>query len=405
MNQFKTRSLLFVFSIAVLLFGCHKDNDTTSSAILTLRVDAFYQVDADNWIFATNDAGEILDAKPYTAGATVELVSDKAGDKINVTFFNRKALIGASNSFVTYADVLRGTTLHLENTNAPAPTGQTGQATFMISNFDSSNGLAMEFSNGHSVSLNNSKSSSETDVDVFFYGVPSDFTLTAYRDGVPMYNLVQGVKNGDVIKRDFDVDFLPFPHQRKLDFEGQTYAYLYGLDAKSNYVAVLGTSQLAGTPYEQQPVIGYLDGFASYEMKISNKKSNGTVVYQTSGEPDLSFAMPAFTFALNSNGMRDLSFTFSEDYTWYFSTWSYYTDEMDYVSWTFNAPAGTLVKGLAVPDEIAAKYPEIDLSKFEHTGISFTKITEGGSYLESVLGATVVGDHKTVKKYTYTPDL
>ncbi|AYB32529.1 hypothetical protein D4L85_18965 [Chryseolinea soli] len=385
------------------MFGCHKDDDVTAPhTILTLQVDTAYPVTADNWIFATNDGGEVLDVKSYTAGETVTLVSDKAGDKINVTFFNRRESPFETNSFVTYADVPGGTVLRLAASASSSQELEQGAVKFKISNYYYGS-CTVDFSNTGTGT--GSVGSGMLDMDFSFYG-PSDIFMSGYRKGVPVYNWAKAVKNGDVVMRDFDADFVAFPHQRKLDFTGTNHGIIYGIDADGNYLTILDTYQLLGTTYKtDQPVIGYIDGFVSYDMTVSSDKSNGQISYQSIGALDLSFTMPtAFNFSLQSNGMRDLSFSFSEDYTYYMSAWAY-TQDSENIRWYFEAPPGVSVKGMSLPSEIAAKYPQIDVSKFKHTSIGFTKIIEGGSYLENILGATAVSDPKTLKKYTYSPKL
>lgn len=400
MSQFRNSSFLFILCITFLLSGCHKNDDIAATqTILTLQVDAINPLNVDNWIFATNDAGEVLDVKSYAAGETITLVSNKADDKINITFFNYTAL-PALSIFSTFASIPRGTLLHFEKFDAP--TLQEGKATFMISNY--TNGSSqLQFSNGHSYVTHTSSYNNETDMDVSFSGVPSDFLSTAYRAGVPVYNWARGVKDGDIIKRDFETDFIPFPHQRKLDFEGGMDFLVYGTDANSATVPILVRSQFSGTSDAYKPTIGYVDGFVSYWILVLNSQSNGTVSYQSDGEPDLSFTMPTFKFSLHSNGMQDLSFSFSEDYSYYHTSWDY-LQGAENIRWVFNAPAGEPVKGLSIPNEIKVKYPQIDQSKFMHSSIGFTKI-EGSSYLEFIPGSTMGGDQKNWKTYSYSPKL
>ncbi|HEY5744846.1 MAG TPA: hypothetical protein VIU12_02110 [Chryseolinea sp.] len=403
MNPLRNRSLLFVLCVTFLLFGCHKDDDVTGPhTILTLQVDAGYPVATDSWIFATNDGGEVLDVKSYIAGQTVTLVSDKVGDKINVTFFISSETSSKTSYFSTYADVPGGTVLHLAASASSSQELEQGTVKFMISNYHYGSS-AVDFSNTGSGS--GTASSDMLDMDMSFYG-PSDILMSGYRKGVPVYNWAKGVKDGDVVTRDFDADFVDFPHQRKLDFTGTNHGVVYGVNADGSYLVVLDTYQLLRTTYKtDQPVIGYIDGFDSYDMTVTSEKSNGSISYQNSGALDLSFTMPkAFNFSLQSKGMRDLSFSFSEDYTYYSSIWSY-TQDSEYIKWYFHGPAGVSVKGMSLPSEIAAKYPQINMSKFTHADISFTKIVEGGSYLESMLGATVTNDRKTRKEYSYRPNL
>lgn len=400
MNSLRNRSLLFVLCITFLLFGCHKDDDVTGPhTILTLQVDAEYPLYTDTWIFATNDGGEVLDVKSYTAGETVTLTSANAGDKINVTFFNHRETPSKTSYFVTYADVPAGTELHLAASSSSSPELGPCTAKFKISNYSYST-TSLDFSNTGSGT--GTAAGGVLDMDFSFYG-PSDILISGYCKGVPVFNWARGVKNGDVVTRDFDADFATFPHQRKLDFSGKNRGFVYGVDADGGYRSVLDTYLLSGIYKTDQPILGYIDGFDSYDMTVISDKSNGSISYHNTGEPDLTFTMPnAFSFSLRSNGMQDLSFNFSEDYTYYYSIWTY-TQDSESIKWFFYGPAGVSVKGMSMPSEIAAKYPQVNVSKFTHASIDFIKIVEGGSYLESILGAT--SDHKTRKEYSYQPNL
>src|SRR5882672_8306981 len=147
MNRFRNISLLFILCVTFLLSGCHRDDDVTGPhTILTLQIDAAYPVTTDNWIFATNGGGEVLDVKSYTAGETVTLVSDKADDKINITFFNHRETTSKTSYFSTYANVPGGTVLHLPASSASSQTPQPGTAKFVISNFHYGSST-VEFSN------------------------------------------------------------------------------------------------------------------------------------------------------------------------------------------------------------------------------------------------------------------
>ncbi|SHH64205.1 hypothetical protein SAMN04488109_4781 [Chryseolinea serpens] len=404
MNRLKNISLHVILGVSFLLSSCHKDDEVTGPhTILTLQVDAGYTLATDdNWIFATDDAGEVLDVKSYAGGETVTLVSDKAGDKITVTFFRHHEASSKTSIFNTYAGIPSGTALHLI---VPAPSRREslpGKATFMISNFHPGSSF-VQFSNGDSYSASGTITSTEADMEVSFYGVPSDFVLSGYRAGVPVYNWAKEVKDGDIIKRDFDTDFVALPHQRTLDFEGVNTATLSSSDGKSNF-SILDTYSLMGTAYAtDHPVIGYLDGFASNLLVVTNTKANGRVSYRNDGEIDFSFTMPTFTFSLQSNGIRDLAFSFSEDHNYYFSNWDY-TQDTEWIRWYFSAPAGVSTKSLSVPHEIAAKYSQIDVSKFVLLSINFTKIIEGASYPQDMPGMKT-SDDKTRKQYTFSPKL
>ncbi|AYB32502.1 hypothetical protein [Chryseolinea soli] len=398
MRYLKSTAPLFVLLVCIFLSGCQKDEVTGPKAILSLQVDANYTETGDHWIFATDATGEVLDVKPYSAGEAVTLTSEKAVDKMNVTLFRyyEDVIITSTYKYTnlnTYADIPVGTALHFGSTTVD--NGPKATAHFTIAN---TNGTQVNFTNGSSLSER-----SETDftngvgelVDLSFYGAPSDMLMTGYRSGIPVYNWVKGLKDGDVVSRDFQTDFMPYPHQLFLDFGGTSSGYVKARNAAGKSYFMSDSYFSTGAT----PVIGFIDGFASYQMYIDNTKPNGTVSYYKSGPFNLSPTIPTFNFSISKKDFLDYAFDFSQDYTTYGVTWSY-SDGLEYTWWSVSAPAGTTLTKLNIPDEIAAKYPKLDESKFGKISIGFTKVLQGK--LRLMPGAPENSDD--VETYSYQPN-
>ncbi|HEY5746529.1 MAG TPA: hypothetical protein VIU12_10660 [Chryseolinea sp.] len=391
MHHYRIVTLILLSFACVFLSACHEDQPA-SRTIFTLQVDEDYFFVGDSWIFATDQNGEVLDAKSYSKGQTITLSTNKTVDKVNITFFN--SLTGTT-SFNTYAGYPTGASLRL---SAPLPDGEpkSGAAAFNILNYDAS-GL-LEFSNGYRTDAKGVIAGNAFKVNLSFYNTPSDMLITGYRADVPVYNWAKGLKDGDVVDRDFTADFEAFPHQVKLDFEGSNTAYVYARSAgQATYLKLIDTNQL-GIRRTDHPVIGYIDGFDVYQTWVQNMKPGGSVTYFKTGAPTLSFTMPSFTFSLTSREIQNLSFDFSEDYTYYSSLW-YYTGTW----WGITAPPGTTVTQFSIPTEIATKYPDIDASKFKFSGVHFTKVLDGGSYLDAVQGS-LAQPPANQEYYIFTPE-
>ncbi|AYB32522.1 hypothetical protein [Chryseolinea soli] len=393
-------TLLFIVSIFISLSACHQASDEPSEPeiILTVHVDADYKGIWDSWIIVSDLNGELLDAKLYTAGQTVTFSTAKAVDKMNVTFLGYDPNQEVSASFDTYTGIAKGTTLHFAA--SPAEPMTESKATFMIRNYTHT---GLVFSNGSSNYISQSSFNGvELDVDFTFFGSPSDILMSHYREGVPVYNMIKGVVDGDVFELDFATDFVPVPHQFQLDFDGKNMGWIMGTDAtRKRYWEIINTARLAGTGYStDHPILGYIDGFDAYLMSVSNSGANGSVYYSKQGTINSSPAIPSFIFSLANGDMQALSFNFSEDYTYYRASWS---DGL-HASWVIHAPKGVAVQSLtALPAELAAKFPNLDLKKLSFKGISFTKVVEGKTYLETVPGLSP-GDPPTFEHYIYTPN-
>ena len=404
MNHSRIIALLFLSSAGAFLSGCHNEDaePTVPQAILTLQVDKGYGLLDDKWIFASDENGEILDVQPYEDGQTITLMSEKRPDKINVTLFKYGALVLVDTqlSFTTWGDVASGTTFHLKAAAPPSNNLERTEADLKISNFNVTMSQ-LGISNGYSVGYQGSLALGHLALDLSFYGAPSDILLYSWHSDVPVYHMATDVKSNDVIDLDFMTDFTPFPHPFKLDFAGKNAAIIEGYDAKKALnITLLDT----WSTESDHPIIGYLDGYDSYYMRVSNFQANGhSTSYQKKGAINYSFDMPTYAFSVANSTLQNFSFNFSLDYTYSTALWQLISGK-EYTWWTVNAPSGYTVKGLSIPSQILAKYPQLDVNKLEHVSTSFTDVVKGRSYQESLPGAVVANADDTYESYTYTVD-
>jgi hypothetical protein len=402
----KSVTLLVISGACAFLFACHdneNENEVTSQPepILSLQVDADFDLVGDTWIFASDENGEILDVKPYAQGKTVTLSSTRTLDKFNVTFFNyAEQSNGTIIAFDTWMAVKKGTALRYQMQNPTLPIGPTKHATFKISNYTGLTPSALAVGpytdvTGTDLVQNN------LEMDLALFGTTGKITVTGYRAGIPVYNRAEGVEEGSIIERDYETDFLPFPHQYKLDFEGFNNAYIVGLDPANTRQTLLNTEWLINP--SGHPVIGYIDGFNVYDTQVVNSQVNGQgiIIHHTlGGPPDFSFSMPTFTFSLSKNDMNNFSFNFSEDYTYLSIRWLKETPTVS-TYWTVYAPPGQPITGLIIPTEIKTKYPQIDPAQLTYRATHFTRIVEGPTYLEKVPG--MPRQSGALEEYLYSP--
>ncbi|SHH64107.1 hypothetical protein SAMN04488109_4776 [Chryseolinea serpens] len=398
MNRFGIVALLFSFA-SVFLSSCSRTEEPSGpQTILTIQVDTDYGLSGDDWVYATDNSGAVLDVKPYADGQTVTLTSVSRPDKINVTFFYAPGDPSERPFFSTWAAIDRGTTLHFETEKTE--TLQESDATLKISNYPWPITQWMGISNGHGVVASTSSSQSGVlKVDFSFYDAPSDLLLYGYRGEVPVYNWANSVNAGDVVARDFESDFVPFPHTFQLNFEGSNKAEVTGVNSKKTRITLLSTWLWNLSTH---PVIGYLDGFDSYELLVMNLNTNGATVYKKNGTIDPSFKIPAFTFSLTNRSVQDFAFNFSEPYTYHQITWAVPAGT-EGAWWRLNVPSGQRVGGLVIPAEIAAKYSHLNVDKLQYSYMQFYQFVSGRSYPEGMPGMAVTDAETALEYYVYTP--
>ena len=96
-----------------------------------------------------------------------------------------------------------------------------------------------------------------------------------------------------------------------------------------------------------------------------------------------SIAIPAFTFSLTSPEIKTFSFNFSEEYTYYDAQWQY-QEGTNWVHWNIESEPGQISGVTSIPTEIRSLYPQLDFSKLEYFGCTFTKFLDGRKYRDAV---------------------
>ena len=401
-----TRAVLLFFGMSVLLFACSDDEDKKADPpLLTVVVDESYVVDGDNWIFVTDASGDVLDTKSYITGQTVTFNSTNDADKINVTIFqghdsgNLKEL-----SFRTYTNLDRGDSLKLSLTANTPSTSSPGEATIEISNYSDADNVPASLWFSNTDGWNNSATNGVLDAVVTLLQSPADVLVSGYRSGVPVYSWADALMTDDIVEKDFAA-FDAYPNQIKLDYPGVTSGSIVGYYAGNLTPYFLSnSSQLDQTTFKTNtPTLGYLDGFDYYQTYAFNQNDGGTVSYYKTGSVNTSIAIPAFTFSLTNGDIKNFSFNFSEEYTYFDAQWQYQEDA-NWVHWNIESEPGQNLGVTSIPPEIRSLYPQLDFSKLEYFGCTFTKFLDGRKYRDAVpLLSNQTPDE--VEYYNFNPTL
>ena len=368
----------FLISVAcVALSGCHSDKEETPAepeTLITLEIDPSFVLISEAWVYATDETGEVLDVDRYYTGQTTTLSSVKQVDKVNLTFFQRYERTHFTRIH-TYAAVPKGTMLRFVG-DSEADTDS--HASIVLSNFKDDPGGYLNLSNGYP---DWTKVGDDWHANFSFYHDIPDLLLTCYRDGVPVYNWIKGLHNGDEVKRDFLTDFYPFPHQLNLDFEGANSGNVFGYytGKRSGPGGFLLVDNILEPTYTPTPVLGYIEGFDSYNTTVTNLKDNGTVTYHKNGSLVVNLTIPTFTFSLIKNDKDGLDFNFSEDYDFLTSTWSYKVG-LERANCEITVQKGAVVKGPVIPKEIQTFYPDLPLNNLSPSSIELFQNIQGYTY-------------------------
>ena len=381
-------ALFVIFCAFVVVVACDSSDGESAGpqVLLTLQIDAEHNLEGDNWIFASDENGAVLDVKPYSAGQTVTLSGVDETDKVTITFFQSGTNTDGDYPFIeTYTDIAKGTTLHLEAN----PTTPPDKVTFKISGVSNLAGdLLTGFSSGYSSGLDGVQSGDLLNEVVSLYDAtfPCDILVSGYRSDVPVYNWAKGVHVGDVISRNFATDFTPFPHQTTLDLVGKYGVSVSGIDLKRSLAIELIQTYWLSSQVVNKPVVGYIDGFDAYAVRARGIKENGKVIYSQIGDvPNFSFTLPDFTLSVTNENMAGFAFNFSQDYTYYRASWGVSTATSNRL-WDVIAPAGRSPKNLILPDEIKTKYPEFDQTKLAYLYLNLVHVVKGQPYPETMPG-------------------
>jgi hypothetical protein len=353
-------------------------------------------VSTDQWVYATDADGNVLDVKKTIGREQVILTTTRPVDKFDLTIVSSGYVNTDGTMYInmdTYADVDRGSTFKLQY--GPSFTlADPVSVAFKLNNYSGPpNGVW--FTNCSYTDYQETIAGGTFNANLSMYGLPTNVLLTSYHKGVPVYAKIQGVKGGDQIELDMNNNFTPFEHQRKLDFSEYynagniAAAYLDNKgELSSLYFDLISTYRLDGSQdATNQPLIGYIDGFDIYRMNVVSYQTSGYVNYQKQGDIGSSFesfTMPSFNFKVVNTDLPHFTYEFSEDFTYYTASFKYKVNKAT-MDWTIHAPQGKDVKIGNIPAEITAAYPLLRPEAFEFSECALTKVIMGDTYKESIL--------------------
>jgi hypothetical protein len=403
---FSATSLLV---ISALCSCSKKDSSPASTSALTVTVtDDFMKslaVDtADCWLFISSKSGQVLDSHEITTSGTYNFVSTSTDDSVSLTKFLHQPQSGSSNFNVSSFFVKRNSTISFDQATERATQipDVTGSATITITDFELPNNVLdyLIITDGYSNIKMGTVGTNSAEVPL--RADTSSFLIISYNAAnQPVYSWAHNVKNGDHITIDFP-NFLPFPKTFYTpEYDNYLVADLYGY-----YNRQVGFPQASGyimanifLPIPSlHPVCGYLEGFDSYEMQVSN----GTSSYNKLGTLNTSFTLPSRNITVTGADFQNPVISTEGAFTYCDHMWQTSLPDSYTIRWyLYSAPGVALPKIMSLPPAIQAKYQAVDITKLVYAHSTYYDYVDGYTYAQSLNDRLTGTQRSTYEFYTW----
>ena len=395
----------YAFYLFLVFSACQKDEPAPvvpdpEITLLTFKQDVSSVTSlSDDWIFITNENGNLLDIKHFEAGDAIVLKSDEitASDKINVTIFHYLQPTTETIDFTSYLGISTGQTWIYGKRNGFLPTG-IGLATMNIANARILPPPPITVSTN--LGYSSPRAQSPTTVSIPLYkGIERIFAATNIED-IPSYFEAEGLEDGDIIDVDYNTDFKPLQNIFTQDLSGSTsYAgNVYGLSNETGVdpYYVQGFMNYSTAPGPMNTITwGYNNGFDLYRTYI--RKSLGKVSrhYFKLGDPVTTIPFPNHTFTPITTDLNGFSFSISEEYHLRNSRWTVLVpDYQSVLSWRVYAPPGGKQIFPEIPDQIKLLYPSLTIESLVLKDNTFTNYLDDFSYADFINGEMNISTSK-----------
>jgi hypothetical protein len=421
LTSFKKMAVVGLFA-AVMLFiqSCHEKDPGPKVVLLTVNIDAgYFAADTDPWLFISDDQGRPIDVRHAKDSTHIKFRGEQRGS-ITLTIFTRVASLSGDGStwnsfgFSSYQQMASGSTVIIKK-----PTGGgfqqipevIGSVPYTLNDYNDSDmpEQALIFSDGIATPYSvldfntkvyvNNKFSSQ----LMLRENPSKILVATYRDDVPVYQWLNGVKPGVGV----DVNFDSFVSTKTISVNraitGASVKSMNGANFATGYTfCELYTRQLSkSSNLAELPKLGYLDGFDKYFVSayVNPFQEKQNINYTKAGTIPQSINLPEFTSSINSEDLKDLSITFSNVYSYKNAFFIKSSTEWQ-VNW--NLVAGTEnFKAPSIPVEVKNLYPMLNVDDIKLQFAAYTECLDGYTYPEYVSDFLASGTRDVYEELRY----
>lgn len=398
------RLCILLFAIAAFAAASCDVNKFENEVLL--RTD-FFSADSpghvEKWVFISDQKGRLLDlVRPGEESGVIEFTgkADKVimltdlsvatfeiGSETRVQYhITTRMGIPAGSSYISVAE-------DHPRTSIPDPVGK---ASITLNNYRGSDDpwSSVGFSDGFD-GFNNwldydtrTYDGSTFHADMNLREDPTDIFITSYADTEPVYSWVRGAGVGDSIVVDFDA----FSKMNPVTINKPVHnAYIQGQTeptmAGRGYF--LSRSEYWRNSHYYQPdqviLLGYTDDFEYYDVFAESGpvlccEPHERVRYHKVGTSvPQSIHLPDYNFVTGNRNLYRLDYSFDRQYS---RKRLFFSKEEDNQSlrWIFTAPEELKIKAPAIPAEILAQYPFLDLDNLPLNTALFLEYLDGFSY-------------------------
>jgi hypothetical protein len=387
-----SKAFLTLVAFTLLLDACKKSDDPNPTTnLITFKTDAsFLTKDSDNWIFATDESGNVLDIKEFEADQTVILTSDKitADKKFNFTIVQRVTIPVERFYLASYLGLTtdqKWPACYKAASGGSAPLPVAGNFTMNVSNYPPGFPYFLVSTNEALIYGSGTPGASN-------YGLrstsPTKILVTSYRNNLPVYATLTATV-GNTYNLDFLTDFKPMEHSLSFDVTG-TASRSISLTAFDNPITLNQPKEIGPIGHTianydsfTNPtapgnlVTGWPDGFATYKTSVRLAYSWGGKSYFKLGAGATSTPFLNITASVANEDFKNFEFTTTADYSVRFSG---FANSNSSVVWTVISPPTGVHKFLGVPKELSEKYPVFGTMTLNRFDMTFFKYLDDFTY-------------------------
>jgi len=396
--NFKT---LFLLSLIIVFSACEQDEPSPivnpEVTLLTFKQYAGSSTSfSDDWIFITNESGDVLDIRQFEADETIVLKSDKVttSDKVNVTIFHYLQPNTETIDFTSYLGITPNQTWIYKKLSGFVPT-TIGTATFNVINTTPTNSLGMTVSTN--LSYSSTRITSPASVNINLQKASERILVVDNIDNTPSYFEANNVQDGETIEADYYADFAPLQNIFTIDLSGSTSfaGSVYGIMNETGIDPFYITGFLNYSATGPLTEWGYNNGFDLYRISMGKSIGKTSRQYFKLGSPVTSIPFPDNSVAIGNSSFIDAAFTFSGDYQLRNSRWIVSVPDYNSIlSWRVYSPPGGKQTFPKIPDEIQNLYPSLSIEPLVLKDHTFFIYRDGFTYSDFIHGEMQINSSK-----------
>jgi len=393
----------FLLMLLVVQLSCKKNEDPappkTPAPLLTYK-NYNPTSGSDDWIFISDEDGNIIDTKSFESGEVITLTSAKTLDiqKINVTLLNyTNSSSQESWYFTSYLSIpINQSWEPGKNAALFKPIFSGGAATANFLNYPpgptSEKVIFSENENGM-VLLTSSVSSTNPSASIFLRSNPSKLYFITNKNNSPVYADLPSVAVGSSFTIDYNTLKTP-DNVITYTLPGSSNSgTIYGVrntisGAYPHFIPGLLNSYVYLVPSNIMK-LGYNNGFDTYKTSITTYITGGpTKGYFKIGTPPTSIPFLSNTVTVIDDSYKNFSFSSTGNYNMRSTSWFNFASLTTgaTTSWITYSPSDGKQKIIALPAEIKNKYPSLNLDVMKYQSTTLTVFLDGFTYTDYVNG-------------------